>query len=393
MLWEGRSLRDIREADVRAVVASGLREHLHLEYKSDQYDNADRGRKEFLLDVCMFANASGGILLIGVPERRAGDGQPTGIPDPAAVLGLEIPNPEAVLAAYDARVMESIEERLPLESVAIALGDGRQVLAFRTGNSAIKPHSVRHLGHIYFPSRRERQRYSMNVREIKELVIRTASRLDQAQEILTVALNTNVGQPSFPLIRIAMLPVFFEEFSVNVSSADVRRLIGEFSPRGVNNYREPDYSFKGIERNENHSTVTFQRNGLLSLQVPLPLYPALPGEQQRQHVFGAVAIDIFLRNFLLRAAALFEAAAVAGPFLLGMQIENREPLSAAYPLNVGGYEAAGPIPAASRLFPFMQIVDFGRIDEAMRPLCDQAHQMFGRARSTAFDNEGRWVGR
>src|SRR2546428_8233845 len=29
------------------------------------------------------------------------------------------------------------------------------------------PHSVRHQGHIYFPSRRERQRYHLTVREIR----------------------------------------------------------------------------------------------------------------------------------------------------------------------------------------------------------------------------------
>ena len=40
------------------------------EYKSALYEDNDRGRREFLLDVCMFANSSGGILLIGVPERR-----------------------------------------------------------------------------------------------------------------------------------------------------------------------------------------------------------------------------------------------------------------------------------------------------------------------------------
>jgi hypothetical protein len=53
----------------------------------------------------MFANTAGGILLIGIPELRAENGQATGAPDPAAPLGVTAQNPEAVLAAYDARVM------------------------------------------------------------------------------------------------------------------------------------------------------------------------------------------------------------------------------------------------------------------------------------------------
>lgn len=55
----------------------------------------------------MFANAYGGLLLIGVPEQRDQQGQPTGAPDPVGALGVEVPNPEAVLNAYDARVMEA----------------------------------------------------------------------------------------------------------------------------------------------------------------------------------------------------------------------------------------------------------------------------------------------
>ena len=46
MLWEGRSLRDLTEADVLQIVQSGLEEHLHLEYKSELYGTNDNGRKE-----------------------------------------------------------------------------------------------------------------------------------------------------------------------------------------------------------------------------------------------------------------------------------------------------------------------------------------------------------
>jgi len=78
MVWEDRRLRDIREADVRQLVDSGLEEHLQLEYKSALYAGNRDGNKESLLDVCQFANAEGGILLIGVDERRDAQERPTG---------------------------------------------------------------------------------------------------------------------------------------------------------------------------------------------------------------------------------------------------------------------------------------------------------------------------
>ena len=182
MPWEDKQLRDVREVDVRQLINSGVEEHLQLEYKSALYEGNDRGGRECLLDICMFANSGGGVLLIGVPERRDLQGQPTGMPDPAQPLGLDIPNPETVLQSYDARVVVAVEDRLPLESAAIAVGHGMHVLAIRVPNSVEKPHCVRYQGHVYFPSRRERHRYEMDVREIKEMVMRTASRMEKAEQ-------------------------------------------------------------------------------------------------------------------------------------------------------------------------------------------------------------------
>lgn len=60
MPWESRPLRDIRELDLRRLLESSPEEHLQLEYKSALYEDNDRGRPEFPLDLRMFANASGG---------------------------------------------------------------------------------------------------------------------------------------------------------------------------------------------------------------------------------------------------------------------------------------------------------------------------------------------
>ena len=49
---------------------SGLEEHLQLEYKRELYEDNDAGRREFVLDVGMFANTAGGVLLIGIPEAQ-----------------------------------------------------------------------------------------------------------------------------------------------------------------------------------------------------------------------------------------------------------------------------------------------------------------------------------
>jgi hypothetical protein len=394
MLWEGRPLRDIRENDVRQLIDSGLTEHLQLEYKGALYDDGERGRREFLLDICMFANAAGGIVLLGVPERRDEQGQPTGAPDPDGVLGLDVPNPEAVLNAYDARVMEAIEERLALESASVDLRDGRRVLAIRVPNSTNKPHSVRHQGHIFFPSRRERQRYHMTVREIKDLVMKTASRLQQAEDLLQESFLEVARPTSLPYLVIGIIPAFFADFLIDVRGESVRRAAALFNRAGQPAYGNVDYVFDGLERRENayEFTVRLRRNGLVNASLQLPVRQIAGAGNG--HILYPASIDGHLRSFVLRSTAVYEAAGVDAPYVLGMVLRLQEPL-------VGGYAAMGglgevhtpPIPARDYRFPCMTVDDLSSTDAVIRPFCDQAHQMFGREGSPSFDAEGVWIAR
>lgn len=270
MLWEGRALRDVGEVDVRRLVDIGLGEHLQLEYKSALYDENDRGRREFLLDVAMFANSSGGILLIGVAERRDAGGQPTGLPDPAAALGIEVPNPEAILGAYDARVTAAVEERLPLEMAVIHIDGGRHVLAIRAPDSVRKPHAISYQGHIYFPGRRERQRYALSVREIKELTMRTASHLEQAKEILGQALAQASIAGDQPYVIVGILPVFFEDFLFDLRDGGLQQAMRNFGRTRWGELGNISFSFEGIERHGDRFAhlVQLRRNGLLRGQPP-----------------------------------------------------------------------------------------------------------------------------
>ena len=144
-MWEDRKLSDLREADVLLLVASGLGEHLRLEYKREPYGDREADNKEFLKDVCMFANAGGGLILIGIDEQRDANGQPTG-PDLTAQIGITAANAQQTLLAYDARVVACIEDRLPIESFPIPVND-RFVLAVRVPRSLSAPHCVRYQGH------------------------------------------------------------------------------------------------------------------------------------------------------------------------------------------------------------------------------------------------------
>ena len=65
--------------DIVSLVANQTPERKTLEFKEKLPEGTDKAKKEFLADVCSFANAEGGYIVYGIRERRAADGQPTGI--------------------------------------------------------------------------------------------------------------------------------------------------------------------------------------------------------------------------------------------------------------------------------------------------------------------------
>ena len=270
MIFGNRILREVTERDVRALVNARMAEHLQLEYKSARYEDNDRGSREFLQDICMFANAAGGVLLLGVHELRGEDGQPSGIPDPNADLGVASENPEAELQAYDARIVACIEERLPVESHAIPIEGGRFVIAFRVPSSLRKPHCVRFQNRVYFASRRERNRYEMDLREIKEQTMRAASQLQRAEQLLERELSRQIAV-GWPSLFVAQLPVFHNDFLVDITRENIKGEIVSFDvSRDPPQRRMPAYTFAGLQRHdpEANTDLLLRRDGMLTLKAP-----------------------------------------------------------------------------------------------------------------------------
>ena len=387
-MWEDRRLRDVTEQDIRQLIDSGLEEHLQLEYKSAVYEDHERGHREFLQDICMFANAGGGILLIGVSELRDGN-QSTGIPDPNAALGADLLNPEMLLLSYDARVVTNIQERLPVEMFAIPVANNRHVIAIRVPNSMSKPHRVLYQGRVNFPSRRERHKYEMDVREIKEMVMRTASRLEEAENRLTGSFQGMERQGAISDLLIGVVPVFHQNFIVDVQKPEVLEAVTRFH-LGNRNMVQPEFTFDGLQRQalgQQFSFVRIHRDGLIVAKIQLPIRV-----QGGMAQFFPTAIDIFLRSFVEHCSQVYSSAAINGPFLLSMTLRTVGQTQSLYPAAgiPGGEEYGGSINLGVYPFPVMEADNLIEIDRVIRPICDQAHQMFGRRSSPNFDPDGAW---
>src|SRR5579863_7572886 len=94
------NIEEITSTHIESLVAEKVTEHKTLEYKEKLPEGTDGAKKEFLADVCSFANSSGGYIIYGIRDQRDNNGKPTGIPEEIAVIpSLNLPTELARLEA------------------------------------------------------------------------------------------------------------------------------------------------------------------------------------------------------------------------------------------------------------------------------------------------------
>jgi len=384
-----KPLREWTEADLRALVRFGRIEGPMLEYKAALYDSNDRGNREFLLDICSMANSNGGTLLIGVAEQRDANG-PTGAPDPEADLGVECDNPEQVLTSSESRILDGVDQRLLVESHAIGLANSRRVaLAFRVPNSIDKPHRVTYQGRTSFPARRERQRYELNAIEIKDMVMRTASRIDIAEQEIRRVLSLEVEAHELPTLTVGLIPVFTKNFAFDFRRQEVLDTFArmELTPEDGGHFYQPIFSIEGLTKQglARGTKVSISHNGLILLTVKMPGW-----RNEEIPAFNPLTADLYIRWIARGCKAVFATASLTAPVLLGVAIH--------VPLESFTSDGSVFSDYENRVQPFNKrypplILDSldSNLDQQIRPLCDLIHQSFGESHSQAFDGNGNWI--
>lgn len=383
-----KPLREWTEADLVSLVQSGRVEGPMLEYKAALCDTNDRGNREFLLDVCSLANSNGGDIVVGISEQRDENG-PTGAPNPEAALGIECDNPEQVLASLENRILDSIDERLLIESHAVDLGGRRKALVFRVPNSVDKPHRVAYQGKISFPARRERQRYELNATEIKDMVMRTSSKLDSAETEIMHSLSKRVASQGGPTLTVTIVPVFTRNFAFDFRRREVIDAFGRIDLTGLGRlgFTEPRFSVEGLTRRGfgNGVNVILGHNGLLRLTVLMQ--GTTMGEIRSFH---PLTPDLYIRGLARGCGAIYETAGLTAPALLGAAIDVPSPSVTNY--GDARFDDGYRVYPFSKVYPSVLLEHFdAEVDARVRPLCDLIHLSFGEARSHAFNSDGAWI--
>jgi hypothetical protein len=191
-----------------ALVDERTEERKTLEYKEKLPEGTDGAKKEFLADVCSFANFLGGDIIYGISDQRDSDGRATGIPE--KIVGLAAANLLATRERLEAIVRDGIKPRIPrMQTKSIEIQGLGSVLLLRVGRSWNKPHMVTYGGASRFYSRHSTGKYPLDVQEIGQAFAEQRSlgeqlrnwRTDRIARVLSDEAPVQLGGPSTLLLH------------------------------------------------------------------------------------------------------------------------------------------------------------------------------------------------
>lgn len=200
-----RDINKITKADIEALIVARRVEDKQLEYKSELPGNSEKDKREFLADVCAFANGAGGDILYGVDAE-------TGIPKTAR--GLTLSDFDGERIRLQNLVRDGIQPRVPLIEIRSVDGFAEgSVVILRVTQSWLAPHMLTFAGLSRFYVRDAGQRHMMDVQELRSAFVGSESlatrlrdfRYERVARILARA--TPVPIVSAPTLVLHMVPI------------------------------------------------------------------------------------------------------------------------------------------------------------------------------------------
>lgn len=177
MRLNGKHIADLTSEDIGRLISNKVPESITLEYKEQGPDPSDAGKKEFLADLTALANTNGGLLIFGIKEAKE-DGKNAGYPE--EVTGIKDPQTggqvivEQLKQFLDSIIRDNLAPRLPgIDYAAVQYDPDRLVFIIDVPRSLQAPHMIIYKNDSKFFKRTNTGKYQMDVREIREAMLRT----------------------------------------------------------------------------------------------------------------------------------------------------------------------------------------------------------------------------
>ena len=178
MYYLDKELSDIKAEDILKLKDLGIAEDAYIDYKRDWYNlGKDSEKKEFLLDVCSFANAYGGDIVYGIEEGKNGI--------PSSFPGIEIAEDLDKLKLTIGQILKSSIEPviMDLQYEAIPYND-RFFFIVRIPPSFYAPHMVKSNKSTFFYKRYNNGNGAMTHIEIRDSFLRHPKRIVEFENFM-----------------------------------------------------------------------------------------------------------------------------------------------------------------------------------------------------------------
>jgi hypothetical protein len=218
-----KAFDEIDKAYIESLIEDEVTEAKHIDYKETLPGDTDREKNRFVEDVCAFANAAGGDIFFGLRDKRDKEGQKTGAPQYAGLLGLNLDQTKLRLEQI---ILNKVEPRISgVQFRSVEGFDGGPVLVMRIPRSYNAPHMTKHDGR--FRSRTDSGNYVMDVQEIRSAFIASETLPERVRQFRAerlakiVAEETPVPLHNVPKIVLHLVPVssFAQNLTYDVTSA------------------------------------------------------------------------------------------------------------------------------------------------------------------------------
>lgn len=379
-----KALTDWTEADLAALASGSQREGRRWEFKRDQYQWNDEGTREFLADVSSFANAGGGMLLIGIDDEDGCASEVVGVCGPV----------DDALQRMTQKVRTGLDPRVSgVEMRAIPVHDNRNVLAIRVSRSWAAPHMVTFKNYSRFFSRTSAGKYQLDVNEIRAQILAGSELADRLRNFRLARINEVVSRTiPFPLregpslmLHVIPLSAFDPGHRIGMPAiGEVNSFLHPFRRRGYSWRINFDglATFTNVGDDEVSTYIQLFRNGVVEATDT-----GLLEEWDGNRVIPSEAMERDLLEVVEQFRLLMAHLDIGLPFawmftLLGVR---------GYTMAVGmGRTTSREVDRDILSVPEFIQEDTSSPGEIVKRLIDPVWQACGREHSPNFDDEGEW---
>lgn len=371
---------------LKAICVEGWQESSSLDFKRELPAKDDRGRQEFLKDICAFANSEGGDLIFGISEV---DGEAKGIaPIATEASDVAIRRLGQVLDAGLEPRIQGVRFR------SVKFTDGSYALLVRVPASFDGPHRFTMSNASRFVVRSGTHTSDLTYEQIRVAFDRTASLAERARNFRAYRLQEIKAHRTWkpmrkgPLCVVHILPM---AAMTGRSTVDVASLYRDRAKLSFDDWGGTSrlinldgvMSFATSDEGIGAYTLVFRSGAIESVR-----FGGMTVEPTRK-VIPSLTIAKFFRSAIGALVKQYQLMGISGPAIIGVAFLFVE----GYDFPVSKYESPARTDREHLVLEEVWIENLQSIetvDNIARPILNTLWQAFGETECSYYDVEGKW---